>query len=66
MTNWEKYFGTPDRASKMFVALPVSMLSLDRCYVSYEPRDGEVCEFLGSFRDQAALLKWLESEADHD
>ena len=65
MTNWEKYFGTPERASKMFVAFPASMLSLDRCYVSYEPENGAVGEFLGSFRDQAALLEWLESEADN-
>ena len=40
MTNWEKYFGTPERASKMFVAFPASMLSLDR---SEERRVGKEC-----------------------
>lgn len=60
MNDYEKYFGTPELVSRMFIAPPYR--GTERCYVSCEHYEGEPCEYIGCFDSQADVLEWLESE----
>lgn len=64
MTNWEKYFGTPERAAQMRVSLPVNPFS-HGFFVAMEP-DGkeEESKYFGHFRDNHMFLEWLKEESE--
>ena len=57
MTNWEKYFGTPEKAAEMLIhpwAEPELMV--------YTQKDG-MNGFCIRFNDQHEFLEWLQEEA---
>lgn len=60
MNNWEKYFGTPERAA---------MVETNRLHDQYDGYTGKVEVLFGGkrvfeFDRQADYLEWLESEAE--
>lgn len=64
MTNWEKYFGSPDKASLMRISLPANPFS-QGFFVAMEPdREDEVHEYIGHFENNHAFLEWLKEESE--
>ena len=68
MTNWEKYFGTPERAARSMANANGVIKSLN----DWQDTDGAlVCMLIGrgkgkKQRTANAFRAWLESEADHE
>lgn len=68
MTNYEKYFGTPELAA----ASMAGQLSMSRAFGRWAENGGALlCALVGrgsgkTGRAKNAFREWLESEADHD
>ncbi len=64
MTNWERYFGTPERAARMqvdfnswpFVIIVSETHRMSECTSSHR--------LLASFYEEADYLEWLKAEHD--
>ena len=63
MTNWEKYFGSPDRAAEMIADSEVRQRINDSVFARFPGIDAE-WKHLGSDSRKSYALEWLESEAD--
>lgn len=63
MTNWEKYFGTPERAAYMDVNLTLGKGASIRCYGAVRA-DGTADVLREFWADD--YEEWLNEEADHD
>ena len=64
MTNWDKYFGTPEKASKMVVTFADFQPWLTQ--VSYMPDERKPSEWCLFFDGRDKYAEWLNEEADHD
>lgn len=65
MTNWEHYFGTPERAARMdveFYAIPAMVI------VKREERAGDTATLrvVARFYSNADYLEWLKAEREED
>lgn len=58
MTNWEKLFGTPERAARTICVMT------DKCSDRAHGCDG--CWLFDVCDDEANVLEWLESEVRDD
>lgn len=57
MTNWEKYFGTPEKVSE-------TMDRMNRCAIdAYGPQSCKGCYSMGSEDCNRLQLEWLRKEA---
>lgn len=63
MTNWEQFFGTPERAAHMDVNLYLGKGATVRCYGVV--RDDGTADVLRHI-EADDYEKWLNEEADHD
>lgn len=63
MTNWKKYFGSPERAAEMIADSEVRQRINDSVFARFPGIDAE-WKHLGSDYRKSYALEWLESEAD--
>lgn len=64
MINYEKYFGTPEKAAENIH----TRVEFTRSYVEYvyqkHGKNLNQYDLLALFEDKALILKWLQEEAD--
>lgn len=64
MTNWEKYFGTPDRAAATYNEMGLCILEETRYECSGDGAASDRCPYYGRCNGLKSQIEWLESEVD--
>ena len=65
MTNWEKYFGTPERAAELLSFTETRREISDAVFAFFPGIEGS-WQTLNGDEKISYTLEWLESEADDD
>lgn len=64
MTNYEKYFGTPERAAKTYGDSGLCVIEETLYQCSGDGAMGDMCPYHGRCCGLKSQIEWLESEAD--
>ena len=64
MTNWERYFGTPEKAARMEVRVTTWPLLIAVSEVDPHARCAKHSRLVGEFAQWAEYAAWLHAERD--